>query len=429
MHNEKGKPMAAREDYTDQFPHEVYRRQQFGGSIPPIPPRRMLFGARPGCAPCRKVLAVFGSRTEVIRLAPVLRCLEEAQGLGTRNVCAGRHTDLLPLFSLFGVRVHFDLGSMQLSQQLPQLCSRIVEALRPVLIQERPDAILVQGESVAALAGALAGFLQAIPVGHVGAGVRQDTSTSSLPEEMNRRLMGRIADWHFAATPLNMAALRAEGVDEARVFLTGNPLVDSLQEVRPRALASPAVRDLLMGSEGLRRVVLAIHRHEDYGDQLAGILSALRGFVDAHPDVLLLFPVLPTPDVRGLAHALLSGHARVRLLEPLGYLEFVGVMAQAWLIVSDSGTVQEETASLGKPLLMLGEKMTLPDAVDAGVARVVGTSPQRLCAMLEEAYYDDAWFVLVRNKSNLFGKGDSGVRVVQALVQVLTSLAQKRAAA
>jgi UDP-N-acetylglucosamine 2-epimerase (non-hydrolysing) len=392
---------------------------------------RLARDTRPPAGPGRwKVLTLFGTRPEVIKLAPVIRALEASPAFHTVNVSSGQHTDLLdPLLDLFAVRRDFDLRAMRPGQSLVRLAGGVLAALAPVLEEERPDLVVVQGDTVTALAGALAGFFHRVPVAHVEAGLRSGDPASPFPEEMSRRLITRLATWHFAATAGNVAALLAEGVEPGRVFLTGNPVVDSLREVRERAAASPAVRDLLRGTEGLRRVVLTTHRRESFGEVLAGNLAELRAFVERHPDLALLFPVHPNPAVRGPAAALLAGHDRIRLLKPLGYTEFIGLLDSAWLLVSDSGGIQEEAPSLGKPLLVLRENTERPEAVEAGVARLVGGSPGRLRDLLEEAYRDDGWAAFVGQTANPFGRGDSGPRIVRALAGALSAAAPRRAAA
>jgi UDP-N-acetylglucosamine 2-epimerase (non-hydrolysing) len=363
------------------------------------------------------VLTVFGTRPEVIKLAPVIAELEAAGTFRTVNVTSGQHADLLyPFVQLFGLRLDHDLKVMQAGQTVNQVCARVLEGLGPVLAAGQPDLILVQGDTTTALAGALAAFHQRIPVGHVEAGLRSGNLHSPFPEEMNRRLISRLATYHFAATPRNRDTLLAEGTDPANVFLTGNPVVDALHAIRARA-AAPALDDLLQRTAGLRLIVLTTHRRESFGDVLAGNLRVLRAFVERHPEVALVFPVHPNPAVRGPAFEILADRDRIQLLEPLDYVAFIGLLSRAWLIVSDSGGVQEEAPSLGKRLLVLRDTTERPEAVEAGVARLVGGDPRRLDAMLEQEWLapEEAGRVI----DNPFGSGDSGRRIVQAISQVL----------
>lgn len=369
----------------------------------------------------KKVLTLFGTRPEVIKLAPVVRRLEaEGDAFAAVNVSSGQHTDLLaPFVRLFGLRVDHDLRVMEPGQTPNRVCSKVLSALDAVLAQEKPDLVLVQGDTTTALAGALAAFHHRVPVGHVEAGLRSGDPLSPYPEEMNRRLITRVAACHFAATERNRATLLAEGVAPESVFVTGNPVVDSLRYILSRRTVSPAAEALLRETQGLKRVVLTTHRRESFGDVMAGNLRVLRGFVERHADVVLLFPVHPNPQVRRAAEAALSGHPRVRLLEPLDSFDFIGLMAQAWLLVSDSGGVQEEAPTLGKPLLVLRENTERPEAVECGVARLVGADPARLRELLEAFYHDGAWAEQVRTVANPFGQGDSGERIVGAIKHVL----------
>ncbi len=377
-----------------------------------------------------KVLTLFGTRPEVIKLAPVIQQLE-ADGARFRaiNVASGQHTTLLyPLVDYFGLRIDHDLQVMEPGQTLNGLCARVLARLDPVLTREEPDAILVQGDTTTAFAGALAGFHRQIPVGHVEAGLRTGNAHSPFPEEMNRRLISRMATFHLAATTHNRANLLAEGVAAEQIAVTGNPVVDSLQAILRRPTASPAVETLLEATRGLKRLVLTAHRRENFGDIMAGNFQVLRDFVERHADVALLFPVHPNPAVRGPALRAFGACPRVHLLEPLGYLEFVRLLSEAWLIVSDSGGVQEEVPTLGKPLLVLRENTERPEAVEAGVARLTGGCPERLRVLLEEVYRGSGWSREVAGVQNPFGNGESGPLIVSFLARQLEARAARLSA-
>ena len=367
----------------------------------------------------KTVLTLFGTRPEVIKLAPVIRELEAlSDRFRSINVTSAQHTDLLyPLAEYFRIRLHHDLRVMEAGQSPAQVCARVLTSLDPILTRERPDLILVQGDTTTAMAGALLGFFRKIPVGHVEAGLRSGNATSPFPEEMNRRLVTKLATLHFAATAKNFRTLLEEGVPRENVILTGNPVVDSLRDVLaapapapPRGLEPEELRDR-------RLIVLTTHRRESFGEIMAGNLRVLRAFLDRHEDVVLAFPVHPNPSVRHVSNAILGGHPRIHLLEPLEYVEFVHLLAKAWLIVSDSGGVQEEAPTLGKPLLILRENTERPEAVDSGVARLVGGNPETLAAMLEDLYPSHAWLQEVCEMDNPFGRGDAGRRIVAAIAR------------
>jgi UDP-N-acetylglucosamine 2-epimerase (non-hydrolysing) len=370
-----------------------------------------------------KVLTLFGTRPEVIKLAPVIRALEERpRRFRTVNVASGQHTDLLyPLARAFGLRLDHDLEVMAPGQTPSQVCGRVLAALDPILEQERPDVVLIQGDTTTALAGALAAFHRRIPVGHVEAGLRSGNAVSPFPEEMNRRLVTRIARLHFAATAHNVETLLAEGVPASHVVRTGNPVVDALESVLERSDPSPVVDGILGKLEGLRPIVLTTHRRESFGEVMGGNLRVLRDFVARHRDVALVFPVHPNPSVREPTEAILRDTPRVFLLDPLDYFDFVRLLSRAWLIVSDSGGVQEESPSLGVPLLVIRENTERPEALETGVARLVGGSPERLAALLEDAWADDSWAHHVRETENPFGRGDAGPRIADALEALFAS--------
>jgi UDP-N-acetylglucosamine 2-epimerase (non-hydrolysing) len=367
------------------------------------------------------VLSLFGTRPEVIKLAPVIRALEQSKrGFRTVTVSSGQHASLLyPFVQGLGLRLDHDLKVMTPGQTPSDVLARVLTALDPVLESERPDLILVQGDTTTALAGALAGFHRQIPVGHVEAGLRSGDPFSPFPEEMNRRLISRLATYHFAATAWNKATLIQEGVNPDQIVVTGNPGIDSLHALLAADRVSPVLVDLLEKTFTLKRLVLTTHRRESFGPVLAANLRVLRSFVDAHADVGLLFPVHPNPSVRGPAQSILGEHPRIWLLDPLGHADFVGLMARAWLLVSDSGGVQEEAPTLKKPLIVLRENTERPEAVDAGVARLAGNSPDRLRELLAEAYDSEQWTQQIEHVRNPFGAGDAGARIARAIEERL----------
>lgn len=370
---------------------------------------------------CSKILTVFGTRPEAIKLAPVIHSLESSGNLfQTVNVTSGQHTDLLyPLINLLGLRLDYDLQVMSPDQTPNLVCSRVLASLDSVLSLEQPDLILVQGDTTTALAGALAGFHRGIPVGHIEAGLRSHNPLSPYPEEMNRCLITKLATYHFAATKHNLETLLSEGVAQGSIFVTGNTVIDSLKAITERAELLPETRKLLEETEGLRRVVLTTHRRESFGEMMTENLRALRRFVEAHEDVALVFPVHPNPSVVDAASAILSGHERLRLIRPMNYDQFVLLLSQCWLILSDSGGVQEEAPTLGKPLLVLRENTERPEALESGVARLVGGCAERLSLMLEEVYEQGSWGERIASVENPFGQGDSGRRIAQTIAQEL----------
>jgi len=368
-----------------------------------------------------RVLTLFGTRPEVIKLAPVIRRLEEfPSAFETVNVASSQHTSLLhPFVESFGIRIDHDLEVMRADQSPHEVCARVLTAMESLLAELRPDLILVQGDTTTTLAGALAGFYSRIPVGHVEAGLRTSDPMSPFPEEMNRRLVSRVATYHFAATSHNRRTLRDEGVPDETIFVTGNPVVDALHVILARPRDRGAIDDVVDATDGSRRIVLTTHRRESLGQTMRENLAVLRRFVESSQDVTLIFPVHPNPSVKEAAREELTDHSRIHLIDPLGYEDFIHLLSRSWLIVSDSGGVQEEAPTLGKPVLILRENTERPEAVEAGVARLVGGDPHRLATMLEELDTDPSWIESVGAIDNPFGRGDSARRIVSAVAELL----------
>lgn len=368
----------------------------------------------------KKLLVLFGTRPEAIKLAPVVREFAgRSDHFKVTTVCSSQHTDLLrPVVDLFDLKIDHDLDVMRAGQTPNEVCARVLAALDRVLDQEQPDMIFVQGDTTTALAGALAGFHRQIPVAHVEAGLRSGCATSPFPEEMNRRMISQLASYHFAATENNRQQLLAERVAAKRIFVTGNTVVDALQTVLRRGTTSRELEKLLVETRDMKRLVLTTHRRESFGRFMKENLLALRDFTDKHEDVALIFPVHPNPSVRSVAESVLSDHPRIHLVAPLGYSDFVRLLAGAWLIVSDSGGVQEEAPTLGKALLVLRENTERPEAISSGVARLVGAKPGNLARMLDEAFATNSWIERVHRIKNPFGAGDSSRRIAQIVSRI-----------
>jgi UDP-N-acetylglucosamine 2-epimerase (non-hydrolysing) len=369
-----------------------------------------------------KVLSLFGTRPEIIKLAPVIRSLESRKdAFRTLNVASGQHESLAsPFIRLFGLRVDHELRVMRPGQSPNEICARVLVALDPLLVREGPDVVLVQGDTTTTLAGALAAFHRRIPVGHVEAGLRTGDAMSPYPEEMNRRLVSRLATFHFAATAANRDNLVREGVPGEHVFVTGNTVVDALLEVLPVLRPSPLLQGWLDVTNGTRRIVLTTHRRESFGTRLVENLRTLRRFVDEKPDTTLVFPVHPNPVVVEAARTVLSAHPRIHLLDPLPYEDFLQLLSHAFLIVSDSGGVQEEAPTLGRPLLVLRENTERPEGLERGNSRLADT-PARLDALLHEAWTQGSWAESARRVDNPFGRGDAAERIAEILFEILVA--------
>lgn len=362
----------------------------------------------------KKILVLFGTRPEAIKLAPVIFELKKRADFETVVISSSQHTDLLkPFLQIFDIKVDYDLQVMTDNQTPNSVCAKVLQGLDDIFDKEKPDVILVQGDTTTAFAGAFAGFNRKIKVGHVEAGLRSGNLYSPFPEEANRRLVSQIATFHFAATQKNCEVLQREGVCEQQIFLTGNTVVDALHFVLNHSQPDEKIADLIQQTTGLKRILLTTHRRESFGDKMSGNLLELRKFVAKRTDTCLIFPVHPNPNVRKVTNEILANRERVFLLEPLDYVGFTALMKDAWLIVSDSGGVQEEAPSLGKPLFVLRENTERPEAIESGVAKLVGENS--LSEMLKVNYNDETWLNSVKKMPNPFGDGKAAKRIVEIL--------------
>ncbi len=374
-----------------------------------------------------KVLVLFGTRPEAIKLAPVIHELDR-RNFRSIVVSSSQHKQMLtPFLASLDIKVDFDLGVMKRNQSPNEVCSRVMAKLDKILVAEQPDLILVQGDTTTTLAGAMAAFNRKVPVGHVEAGLRSGNMMSPFPEEMNRRLVSQVASFHFAATEKNRRNLLAEDVPTEKIFVTGNTVVDSLKLMLKNLTPTDEITQLIKQTEGKKRVLLTTHRRESFGSTMTGNLKVLADFVAKRADVCLFFPVHPNPNVREVAQDILGGCDRVHLLEPLDYSDFLAVMKAAWLIVSDSGGVQEEAPSLGKPLLVIRENTERPEAIRSGVAKLVGSSPGALKQLLEENYSVDTWIRSVKEVENPFGDGRAAIKIVKVIEDKLAAKAKAKA--
>ncbi len=362
-----------------------------------------------------KILVLFGTRPEAVKLAPVIHELRKKY-FQTVVVSSSQHKELLkPFLKTLEIELDFDLRVMKKDQTPNEVCSKILAKLDKILESEQPDLILVQGDTTTTLAGALAGFNRRIPVAHVEAGLRSGNVNSPFPEEMNRRLVSQIAALHFAATEKNRRNLIAEDVPSEKIFVTGNTVVDTLKFILRHLKPGKPIEELLEQTEGKKRILLTTHRRESFGEAMSGNLKVLRDFIEKRKDVCLFFPVHPNPNVRLATSEILAGIDCVHLLEPLNYVDFVTLMKNSWLIISDSGGVQEEAPSLGKPLFILRENTERPEAIKSGIAKLVGGNPRILKQMLEENYAVQTWIKSVKEVSNPFGDGKAAQRIVKII--------------
>jgi len=363
------------------------------------------------------VLFVFGTRPEAIKPCPLVHSLRSRAELFDVRVCVtGQHRSMLDqVLQLFDVTPDYDLNVMQSGQTLTGLTARILSSLEPVLAEAKPDIVLVQGDTTTTMASALAAFHHGIPVGHVEAGLRTGDMGQPFPEEMNRVVTGRLATLHFAPTARAAAALYAEGVLRDAVFITGNTGVDAVLYVRDRLEMGALDSGNIPGLDLKRKVIVVTsHRRESFGPGFESSMRALRRLAD-RGDVQIVYPVHRNPNVLGPAHEILGGHPHVLLIEPLPYVPFVDLMRRSWMIISDSGGVQEEAPSLGRPVLVLREKTERPEAVEAGTVKLVGTDEERIVAEAALLLDDRDEYDRMTRVHNPYGDGHACERIGDAI--------------
>lgn len=375
----------------------------------------------------RRVLVVIGTRPEGIKLAPVVAALRRHTPiLETRVAFTGQHTDLLDqVLDTFDLRAEWDLGIMREGQDLYDVAQGCLTGLRGVVREYRPDLILVQGDTATVFFAALVAFFERVRVGHVEAGLRSGDKWRPYPEEIFRRLSGVVADLHFAPTAAARDNLLAEGVPARQVFLTGNTVVDALQEVAGRGLPveDPVLRRLI--AEERRFVLVTAHRRESFGAPLREVFGAIRELADRFPEVHFLYPVHPNPNVRAPAEEILGDHPGIHLSEPLGYSDLVHALRSATLVLTDSGGIQEEAPSFGTPVLVLREVTERPEAVRAGVARLVGMDRIRIVETAAELLGDEESRLGMARSTSPYGDGRAAERIADIIRHTLTGEARR----
>ncbi|MCG5548921.1 non-hydrolyzing UDP-N-acetylglucosamine 2-epimerase [Halorhodospira halochloris] len=369
-----------------------------------------------------RILTVFGTRPEGIKLAPVIRALRSSPEITGKVCVTGQHREMLDqVLALFGIVPDHDLGVMRPGQDLTGVTTEILTGLRSVLEEEAPDFVLVHGDTTTTFAASLAAYYQQIPVGHVEAGLRTGNRYAPWPEEMNRRLTGALAEHHFAPTDRARDNLLREGIAAEQIAVTGNTVVDALLTVVGRLDQEPQLRaeaeqrfDFLDPSR--RLIVVTGHRRESFGEGFRNLCEALRRIAD-RDDVEIVYPVHLNPNVQQPVRETLADHPRVHLLEPMDYLPFVALLNRAELIITDSGGIQEEAPSLGKPVLVTRETTERPEAVSAGTVRLVGTDVERIVGETTQLLDDPAWYRDMARAHNPYGDGKAADRIVERLLK------------
>jgi UDP-N-acetylglucosamine 2-epimerase len=363
-----------------------------------------------------KIMTVFGTRPEAIKMASLVRLLNEDTDIQSVLCITAQHREMLDrVLELFELRPDYDLNIMRPNQTIGAITANVLAGLEDVIQKEAPDVLLVHGDTTTTFAAALAGFYRMCRIGHVEAGLRTHDKYSPYPEEMNRVLTSRLADIHFAPTHRNRDNLLAEGVDESDVFITGNTVIDALLAVSRKPYAFTEGPLATLDFENRRIVTVTCHRRENLGENMTAIFSAVRDIAAAFDDVEIVYPVHLNPRVRAAADEYLRGAARVHLIEPLGYLPFVKLMAASYFIITDSGGMQEEAPSLGKPVLVVRRETERPEAVEAGTVRLAGVKRAELFAHAAELLSTPAAYEKMAKAVNPYGDGLASRRIADIL--------------
>ncbi|MCC5645988.1 UDP-N-acetylglucosamine 2-epimerase (non-hydrolyzing) [Nostoc sp. CHAB 5824] len=364
----------------------------------------------------KRVCIILGTRPEAIKLAPVIQVFQKYSSFECQVILTGQHREMVEqVMQLFNIKADYDLEIMQVQQSLNDITCRSLQGLEALFKEKKPDLVVVQGDTTTAFAAALAAFYQKIPIGHVEAGLRTDDIFNPYPEEANRRLISQITQLHFAPTPWAVENLHRSGV-LGEIHMTGNTVIDALLNVA----ATQAVCNVPGLDWDSYRVLLAtVHRRENWGEPLQAIAQGFLQILDKFPDTALLLPLHRNPTVRVPLQELLGNHPRIFLTDPLDYGELVGAIGRSHLLLTDSGGLQEEAPSLGKPVLVLRDTTERPEAVVAGTAKLVGTTSENIFANAAELLGDPDAYEAMANAINPFGDGHAAERILQIVQNYL----------
>ncbi|MBB5707610.1 non-hydrolyzing UDP-N-acetylglucosamine 2-epimerase [Sphingopyxis panaciterrulae] len=368
-----------------------------------------------------KVMTVFGTRPEAIKMFPVVHALRDQPDVDARVCVTAQHREMLDqVLHIARITPDIDLDVMQPDQTLDALLARLVTGLGETFDTERPDRVLVHGDTLTTMAATLAAYFRKIPVGHVEAGLRSGNIYHPWPEEVNRKVAGAIADLHFAPTETAAAALRAENVPADRIHITGNTVIDALLATQARIAGEPALAaglDPLVGRFADQRIVaVTSHRRENFGEGMKAIADAIAATAE-RPDIAVIFPVHPNPHVRSIMTPILGDLPNVALIDPLDYPHFVRLLGESDLVLTDSGGVQEEAPALGKPVLVMRETTERPEGIAAGTARLVGTDKNRIVSEIFSLLDDDDSYSAMARAHNPFGDGTAARKIAEIVAR------------
>ncbi|AHK41402.1 UDP-N-acetylglucosamine 2-epimerase [Bacillus anthracis str. SVA11] len=362
-----------------------------------------------------KVMTIFGTRPEAIKMAPlVLELQKHPEKIESIVTVTAQHRQMLDqVLSIFGITPDFDLNIMKDRQTLIDITTRGLEGLDKVMKEAKPDIVLVHGDTTTTFIASLAAFYNQIPVGHVEAGLRTWDKYSPYPEEMNRQLTGVMADLHFSPTAKSATNLQKENKDESRIFITGNTAIDALKTTVKETYSHPVLEKL--GNN--RLVLMTAHRRENLGEPMRNMFRAIKRLVDKHEDVQVVYPVHMNPVVRETANDILGDYGRIHLIEPLDVIDFHNIAARSYLMLTDSGGVQEEAPSLGVPVLVLRDTTERPEGIEAGTLKLAGTDEETIFSLADELLSDKEAHDKMSKASNPYGDGRASERIVEAILK------------
>lgn len=365
-----------------------------------------------------KTLIIFGTRPEAVKMAPIVKALKNDEEHFITKICVtAQHRDMLDqVLRIFDIEPDYDLNIFQSGQTLTQITCRALTGLEDVIKEFKPDLILVQGDTTTVFTGALAAFYHQVKIGHVEAGLRSGNLYSPFPEEANRKLTGVVTDFHFAPTQISRSNLLKENYDDSKIFITGNTSIDALKWVIDKNYKFEDEKLNDIDFDNKKVILLTAHRRENIGEPMENIFSAVKEVAEINKDVEIIYPMHLNPKVREIARNVFGHMKNVHLIEPLDYLPFTNLMAKCYLVVTDSGGVQEEAPSLGKPVLVVRRETERPEGIEAGTAKLVGTEKEALLMELNTLINNDEEYKKMANAVNPYGDGNAAERIRKAII-------------
>ncbi len=364
-----------------------------------------------------KVMTIFGTRPEAIKMAPVIKKLNENPEIEHRACVTAQHRDMLDqVLNIFGIKPDYDLDIFSPGQSLSEITTRSLMGLEDVIKDFKPDLILVQGDTSTVFSGALAAFYNGVKIGHIEAGLRSGNLYSPFPEEANRMLTGILSNMHFAPTEASRQNLLKENYPDENIFITGNTSIDALLDITKKDFEFEDETINSVDFENNKTILLTSHRRENLGEPMENIFSAVRDIVEKYENTEVIFPVHLNPKVREIANRILGNNDRIHMIEPLDYLPFANLQKKVDLIITDSGGVQEEAPTLGKPILVIREETERPEGVEAGTAKLVGTDYDNVFKNLEILLTDNEEYKRMSNAVNPYGDGTAADKIVDAII-------------